>query len=498
MAGDFGDDPELGIRVTTEADTSGTDAAARGLEDVKGQAGGAAHSLRELVGSSRHAQEIFRGIEGAAHGGAAGIMAMVRGIRGLIVIVSEGIAASGPLGILALVLGTIAGAFLTLTHRAKETGDELGKTAAKADDLKTSMDKAAKAVEDDFKAMVESAKELLAKYEELDRMQKAAEGREDKITQAKRGVARAKLDLEEQNSLAVAAPEDQAHIRDVFEHRRKLATLNEQLEDSQAAVDSADVRAKRAEKESVELSQRELAAQKATSDTEAAAAEAKDQAQRLNKAAIEKPTDEATVKAAREASHKAFVAQAAATAAGTEFEKVQGEVGKGRAKQTEAEGELEQSKRLNEFTKQQVELEKQTLTQVEAGKANEEAAKAARDLAASLEKAAKAADKESGEGEKGGEKKETKGEAERAEADANHLTAQGERALEKLTGGGGVHEKVGKALHETTRALEAVGAHASRLTETAVSTEHAARRNTRKLDDSNRQRVNHDTVTQSP
>ena len=85
---------------------------------------------------------------------------MVKGFRALIIIVSEGIAASGPLGILVLVIGAIAGAMLTLGKHSKDAGDELKETGDSAAEAAKKMEEIKKAVDDSFKPLDEELKRI--------------------------------------------------------------------------------------------------------------------------------------------------------------------------------------------------------------------------------------------------------------------------------------------------------------------------------------------------
>lgn len=470
------DDPELEVHVSTSADTSGTDQAKRGLDDVKesvGGSGGLTHSLRELTGTSRHASEIIRGFEAAGKGGAAGIGEMVRGLRALVVVTTEAIGATG-LGGLALVLGAILGAFIAFGKHAKDAGSDLKETTDRSEELKKSIESTSKSVEASFKGMAESAKELVEQMRELDKMQKDSEAASARLESARSGLASAKLDLEEQNSLAVAAPEDQAHIKDVFTHRRKLAALNEEGNKSSNEVLSAQAEAHRNEDLASVARREDYSAEQAVRDAEAKATSATGQAtdfgsKLLGGGAI----SEADSARRKQLADAAFTAKAGAATARTEYDKVHGKLGDVTAASEASQGKLRDAQELDKVNQQKIATERETLAAIQGAKADEEAAAAAHKLAEAANKAAEALDKHKADKEK----PESKAEKEKDEENEDNRDAAAEKAAHKMaTGAGKVkeaverHAKTVEDAHEsTTRTLKKSAAHIERTTRQLVN-----------------------------
>ena len=104
---DEGSDPDLNIRITSEADVGGIRDAEQAVGGFASKAHGAAHEMREFTGSTREGQEVVRGVEAAMRGGAAGVGEMIRGLRALTLIVAHLVEESGPLGILLVIVGLI-------------------------------------------------------------------------------------------------------------------------------------------------------------------------------------------------------------------------------------------------------------------------------------------------------------------------------------------------------------------------------------------------------
>ncbi len=79
------------------------------------------------------------------------------------------------------------------------------------------------------------------------------------------------------------------------------------------------------------------------------------------------------------------------------------------------------------------------------------------------------------------------------------MTAQGERALDKINSGAEPHhKKVTEALKKTGEAIEGMGKQADRLTDVAVKADEHTRHNSRKIEGSDHQRTNHQNLIQSP
>lgn len=188
---DDSEDPSLQVDVKVNADTAGAQQATEALRGV-GAAGAeagekagkgfgeAGKGLREVLVNSRHAHEVFEGIEKGAQGGVGGIMAMVRGFRALFVLIAEGIGATG-LGGLLLVLGAVGGAMLALTGKSKETADALQETGKHAEDAKKRVDEMAAAKLD---ALKKETDDLEKSFERLDKAIESAKKHVSEMNQA--------------------------------------------------------------------------------------------------------------------------------------------------------------------------------------------------------------------------------------------------------------------------------------------------------------------------
>lgn len=478
------DDPELEVHVSTTADTTGVDQAKRGINDVTesvGGSGGLTHHLRELTGTSRHASEIIRGFEAAGKGGAAGIGEMVRGLRALVIVTTEAIGATG-LGGLALALGAILGAFLAFSKHSKEAGDSLKETKDRSEELKKSIESTSKSVEESFKGMAEAAKELVEQMRELDKMQKESEAASARLESARSGLASAKLDLEEQNSLAVAAPEDQAHIKDVFTHRRKLAALTEEGNKSSNDVLSAQAEAHRDEDLSSVARREDYTAQQGVRDAQAKSDSATGAATSFGRELLGGGTiSEADEQQRRHLADTAFAAQAGVKTAQSEYEKVHGKLGEVTAAGEASQTKLRNAQDVDAVNQEKIATEKQVLIAVQAAKADEEATAATKRLAEAANKAAEALDKHKGDKEKG----ETKGEKLADEEREDNRDAAAEKAAHKMATGAG---RVKEAVEQHTRTIE--DAH--------EATTKVLKRSTKHIERGERRMVNATSYDSSP
>ena len=98
---------------------------------------------------------------------------MTRGLRSLVLVVSNSIGA-GPLGVLLITLGLIAGAFLSMKSHAKEAEGGMADAAKGAEKLKKELDEVKKSAEEDFKPLNDKLKELNEQFKELDQRIHAA------------------------------------------------------------------------------------------------------------------------------------------------------------------------------------------------------------------------------------------------------------------------------------------------------------------------------------
>lgn len=411
-----GDDVNLGVRVTSESDLTGINEAREGVSGLKGTLGETATELRHLTGSSREGQEIFRGLGAAARGGAAGIGEMIRGLRSLALVATH-IMGEGPLGVLLIGLGLIGGAFLAMRGHTEKAGEAMQKTASRAEELKKSIEELGKQTEADFKKMEQGAKALYDQLERLDKLQKESNATAERLDKAKAATAEAQLDLDEQNSLAVAGtPEEREHIKAVFEQRRKVGKLNREGEESSQSVRDAFTEANRSETARTDATNREAQAAAEVRAKQAAADQATREATSFGSTLLEfaktgeHPITDADETKRRQLADRAFAAQADARNAQSGFEKTRDELGKTVEKSENDQGRLRDARSLDSEVQKKLAIEREVLSQVEAGKANDEAAKAAHRLAEAADKAAKALDKKE-ERDAKAEAKEEKGEA---------------------------------------------------------------------------------------
>lgn len=455
------EDPELEVRITTEADTSGTDAAAAGIDKVKGASGEAAHTMRELLINSRHTHEVFRGIEAASRGGAGGIIEMARGLRGLLVLTTEAIGASG-LGGLLIVLGLVGGALLSMRKSTDSAKEGLKETTTRSEELKKSLEATAKSVEASFKGMAAAAKELVTQMEALDKIQKASEAASARLESAKAGLAGAKLDLEEQNSLAAASPDDQEHIKDVFAQRRKIAALDSEAAKSGNDVLSAEAEAGRNESFAARARGLDSTASSAVAAANAKSAEATRRATTFGSKLLSGGSiSEADERTRQKLADEAFTAQGVAKTAQSEYDKVHGELGKATTQSEASNSKLQEARDIDKANQEKIAVEKQVLIQIEAGKANQEAAKQLKEAADALKEAAKSR----GKGEENHERGDTKADKVSEAASENNRTIAGEKAAERMSEGAGkVKSALEKHTAKTAEVHEGIVSHLTKAT----------------------------------
>jgi DNA repair exonuclease SbcCD ATPase subunit len=465
------DDPDLEVKVTTTSDTSGIDEAEKSLGGFKEQAHSTSHALRELVGSSRHGAEIFRGLEAAGRGGASGVMEMVRGFRALILVVSG--ALGGPLSAVIITLGVIAGAFMALSRHSKEAGKDVEDTGKKSEEAAKKMEAIRKAVDEDWKPLEAELKNINEHFAILNKMMDQAKKGAEDLSKADKDLRDSQRELAKERELSEAkTPEEAAYIekkyaaaKGVDEAKAKVNTADQSLLDAQTRKNAADDEAERT---------------------------AKLQSEGQNKI----DADAAELARIRQQG-KRVVANADATGdkktRGAVFDKVN-----------------EQNAKLEEEQKKQAALDEA------AKKAQEKATEAAlvvqnqqlvvakeqlaaiNDLAAALLKQKNVDSAEvtgGGETREGAERegkvttpkgaKISKGAAERAEAAENHRDAAAERSAEKMANG---TMKVSRAIEKHTAAVE--------VTTGSITEKLAAA--TRRAELTNRQLVNKASFDVSP
>lgn len=118
-------DPKLDISITTSADTSGAKQATEALKGTGAAAAEAGSKTKVAGGQAKEgfdkfskagndAASVVNNLETASKGGVAGLFGLANAMRQLIGIVRTAAAASGPIGLLVTVLGTLVGLFLAL------------------------------------------------------------------------------------------------------------------------------------------------------------------------------------------------------------------------------------------------------------------------------------------------------------------------------------------------------------------------------------------------
>lgn len=185
-------EPQLKVGIEVSANTAGATqakTAVQGVADANKQLGKATEqaavgtknlgqNLQQAAQAGGAAAAVFNGIEGAAQGGAQGVLGMVGAVRGFITLVRGAIAGSGPIGLLIAALGILGGLALGLVDKFKpatKSIEDLKKETdaaaasaksladAKLTALKSTLEtvtKAAGAARDEF-ALLQAAKDRL-------------------------------------------------------------------------------------------------------------------------------------------------------------------------------------------------------------------------------------------------------------------------------------------------------------------------------------------------
>ena len=243
------EDNELNVRVTTDSDVGGVTDAENALGGFKEKAGEAASEMRHFTGSSREGLEIFRAIGGAARGGAAGVGEMTRGLRSLVLVVSHSIGA-GPLGVLLLTLGLIAGAFLSMKSHAKEAEGGMADAAKGAEKLKKELDEVKKSAEEDFKPLNDKLKELNEQFKELDQRIHAATEASTRQAKADEDLQKSQRELSKAKELDAATDETQrAYIEKKYAAQEKLDDAQRKLIESSDKLNELKVKSAAADDE---------------------------------------------------------------------------------------------------------------------------------------------------------------------------------------------------------------------------------------------------------
>jgi hypothetical protein len=228
---------ELQIKIGTTADVAGAEQAERSLEgvaqagaaagkgskvaadqfDFLGKAGAqaaagstdAAKALSDLKNAGTGASQVLNGVRVAAQGGISGIFGMAQAVRGLITVVRAGVVSSGPIGLLVIALGTLAGLFLALTGRSKETSDALENTGNASDRLKKKLGELEISAKQSLKEQIERVEQLTSSYDDLIARVTAAEERMRASIKLQTDLKSAQIDRDEQRALAGATSAEQ-------------------------------------------------------------------------------------------------------------------------------------------------------------------------------------------------------------------------------------------------------------------------------------------------
>ena len=247
MAGDY-DDPSLNVEITTSADNTGVEQATRGIDEVRGSAGGLTHSLRELTGTSRHTAEIVRAVGAAGSGSARGIGEMVMGLRALIMVVTEAIGATG-LGALALVAGALLGTFVALSRHTHEAAGGIEDVGKKSEEAAKRMEAIKKAVDEYFKPLDDEVKRINEHFAELDKRIGAAETASTRLAKATKDLTESQEELSKARAIDAAGGDEKkiAAIDKEFEAKKKVREETEKL--NTVGQEELDLKVKREEAE---------------------------------------------------------------------------------------------------------------------------------------------------------------------------------------------------------------------------------------------------------
>lgn len=146
-------DPKLDIKITTSADTRGAQQATSALQGTSKAAAEAGSKTRAAGAQAKEgfdkfskagndAASVVTNLETASKGGVAGLFGLANAMRSLIGIVRGAALATGPIGILVTVVGTLVGLFLSLRNNAQSAAAGIDKAAGSAKGLaQVSLDK---------------------------------------------------------------------------------------------------------------------------------------------------------------------------------------------------------------------------------------------------------------------------------------------------------------------------------------------------------------------
>ena len=441
------EDPELRVKVTTESDGSGAEEASHGIDEIRNKSRETAGELRHLLGSAREGKEVLRGLEAGARGGAAGLGEMTRGLMGAARAASA-LLGSGPFGALVIVLGLLAGAWVTFKAHTHEAGQSMDDASKDADKLKKSLEDLKSAGESSIKPLVDEMKELDGEFKNLEERITAASGQADKQNDAQRELAKSARELAKEKELEGAKDETaRQYIEKKFTAQEHLEDANQKVIESTKDLNDAKVKQAAADQEAAEKADVASRAESAVAESHARSTDATKKAAFATsffEEQIAKPGTSAAIISVADAERKAanVAAQQAQAFEKGQVEKsvpLRKEADEAATKAAAADRAVEQAQ-LTAETKNTTALNELAKAIIELREA--EAGKQTGTEDAKEEKAPQGETKE---------KKETTAARQEQAADENHLTIQGEKALERIQSGS---QKLHQAITRHAKATE--------------------------------------------
>ena len=225
------DDQELQIKITTSADTSGTEAATSGLRDVASAAGEAQkggeglgkglgesrQTLREFSRSGFEVREAIEGIGKASQGGVGAVTGLAHAFRALLGILRGAVGAAGPIGLIALALGALVGLFMALGKHTEEAGDKMKGAGKDADDYGKKLEGLEKTAKKAFEEQLKELQKLHEAYRQNISDIENAIKRGDELRQADQKHALEFEELKKNEALKKAkTPEEAQKIENTF------------------------------------------------------------------------------------------------------------------------------------------------------------------------------------------------------------------------------------------------------------------------------------------
>jgi|GEM_PF-4124050 len=258
-------DPALNLKVNVTGAQQGatqldqlakaTDKTASAAQSASSNAKGAASGFQEFSKAGNDAAQIVGGLEQASAGGVRGLFGLAGAMKGLINVVRGAVGASGPFGLLALVLGTLGGLFLALRDKSKPAAEGLQSVAEKAqkaaDAVKELNKQKLDALKADLEGLDRAATDATDSFSELQKQAEEVDNAREALELAKiandstlddEGKARAAANV--QNTFT-----DRSRAREVGADKFQLEQVQKRNESHQQAETEAgqDVTSSRAE-----------------------------------------------------------------------------------------------------------------------------------------------------------------------------------------------------------------------------------------------------------